>query len=107
MEQADGWGEHGYNHTGNGFACICDAREKGNLTEVDRWQDEDFDADIALPCRDRAYEEVWWCLKQFIIHYYTPLHRKLGILTRWRVKYSNQEIENSIQNIPWEAMLQL
>ncbi len=24
---------------------------------------------------------------------YTPLHRKLGILTRWQVKYLNQEIE--------------
>ncbi len=28
-----------------------------------------------------------------ITHCYTPLHRKLGILTRWQVKYLNQEIE--------------
>ncbi len=89
-----GWGKHGYYHTGNGIAYTCDAREKGNLTEVDRWQDEDFDADNALHL-------PWSCLRrgtmlvitQIIPHYYTLLHGKLGILTRWQVTYLNQEID--------------
>jgi hypothetical protein len=32
-------------------------------------------------------------ITKVITHCYTPLHRKLGILTRWQVKYLNQEIK--------------
>ncbi len=66
-----GWREHGYNHTGKGFACTCDAREKGNLTEVDRWQNEDFDADIALHL---PWSCLWKGMMMFKSCYYTLLH---------------------------------
>ena len=96
-----GRGKHGYYHTGNGIAYTCDACEKGNLTEVDRWQDEDFDADNALHL-------PWSCLRrgmmlvitQIITYYYTLLHGKLGILTRWQVNYLNQEIDKFNSNHP-------
>jgi len=32
-------------------------------------------------------------ITQVITHYYTLLHGKLGILTRWQVNYLNQEID--------------
>ncbi len=90
-----GWGEHGYNHTGNGFACICDAREKETSRKLTGDRKNILQLSLPFICRDLAYEEEWWCLKQVITHCYTPLHRKLGILTPcgWQVKYLNQEIE--------------